>query len=409
MAQERTVVNTPLESIFHWDYSVKFPQMDKLYENAKRDQWNVSTTINWDRPIEKEVLDMTMMPMFQTELYRSLSEENKYQLGRKFAAWRLSQFLHGEQGALMVCGQLVDAVPDLDAKMNAAAQVFDEARHVEGFRKYITKLDRIYPIDPTLERLLRAILEHDRWEPKYVGMQIVAEGLAIAAFRFMQRETKDELLKELLEYIMKDEARHIGFGMLALRDAVTKLKGKDKKDLEDFAFTACDMMVTKVVDGKPKDGFLSGDGSIRGSWHLDQGHRGRAASQSGVGGGGERHGKAVQLVPVRRYDHSMPAANRSDQRSHRVVVSAARRDADGVGRVARNCQQTVNDEGPVILDRPFFSEPAEMLMRYLRNFASAGAGELVVGLAEFLVNSAGRLEAEALVQRRGVGIGAKAG
>jgi hypothetical protein len=258
MANDHTVVNTDLESVFHWDYSVKFPQMDRLYENAKRDQWNVSTTINWDRPIEKEVLDMTMMPMFQTELYRSLSEENKYQLGRKFAAWRLSQFLHGEQGALMVCGQLVDAVPDLDAKMNAAAQVFDEARHVEAFRKYITKLDRIYPIDPTLERLLTAIMEHDRWEPKYVGMQVVAEGLAIAAFRFMQRETKDELLKELLEYIMKDEARHVGFGMLALRDAVTKLKGGDKKELEDFAFAACDMMVTKVVDGVPKDGFLSG-------------------------------------------------------------------------------------------------------------------------------------------------------
>ncbi|MDB5107988.1 MAG: hypothetical protein JWM69_929 [Candidatus Binatus sp.] len=258
MNHERTELKTPLESVFHWDYSVKFPQMDRLYENAKRDQWNVSTTINWDRPIEKDVLDMTMMPMFQTELYRSLSEENKFQLGRKFAAWRLSQFLHGEQGALMVCGQLVNTVPDLDAKMNAAAQVFDEARHVEGFRKYITKLDRIYPIDPTLEKLLRAIMEHERWESKYVGMQIITEGLAIAAFRFMQRETKDDLLKELLEYIMKDESRHVGFGMLALRDAVAKLKGKDKKDLEEFAFTACDLMVTKVVDGKPKDGFLSG-------------------------------------------------------------------------------------------------------------------------------------------------------
>jgi hypothetical protein len=258
MASERTEVHTPLDSVFHWDYDVKSPQLDRLYENAKRDQWNVSTTINWDRPIEREVLDMTMMPMFQTELYRSLSDDRKLALNRKFAAWRLSQFLHGEQGALMVCGQLVDAVPDLDAKMNAAAQVFDEARHVEGFRKYITKLDKIYPIDPTLERLLRAIMEHERWEPKYVGMQIVAEGLAIAAFRFMQRETKDDLLKELLEYIMKDESRHVGFGMLALREAVRKLSGKDKKDLEEFAFTACDMMVTKVENGVPRDGFLSG-------------------------------------------------------------------------------------------------------------------------------------------------------
>jgi rubrerythrin len=258
MANERTAVHSPLDSVFDWNYDVRFPQLDRLYENAKRDQWNVTTTINWDRPIEREVLDMTQMPMFQTELYRSLSSGQKDALMRKFAAWRLSQFLHGEQGALMVCGQLVDAVPDLDAKMCAAAQVMDEARHVEGFRKYITKLDKIYPIDPTLDRLLRAIIENERWEPKYVGMQIVAEGLAIAAFRFMHNETKDPLLKELLEYIMKDESRHVGFGMLALRDAVRKLNGKEKKDLEEFTFTASDMMVTKVENGVPRDGFLSG-------------------------------------------------------------------------------------------------------------------------------------------------------
>src|SRR5579863_3680398 len=186
MDSERTSLHSEIDNVFHWNYDVKLPQLDRLYENAKRDQWNVSTTLNWDRPISGEVLDMSMMPMFQTELYRSLSAETKTQLGRKFAAWRLSQFLHGEQGALMVCGQLVDAVPDLDAKMCAAAQVFDEARHVEAFRKYITKLDHIYPIDPTLDALLKGIIEHDEWEPKYVGMQIVAEGLAIAAFRFMQ-------------------------------------------------------------------------------------------------------------------------------------------------------------------------------------------------------------------------------
>src|SRR5215467_8187473 len=147
MFTERTEVQTPLSNVFHWNYDVVFPQMDRLYENAKRDQWNVSTTINWDRPIEKEVIDMSMMPMFQTELYRSLSQDRKEQLMRKFAAWRLSQFLHGEQGALMVCGQLVDRATtqltsraiqrsdafewlhDLDAKMCAAAQVMDEARH----------------------------------------------------------------------------------------------------------------------------------------------------------------------------------------------------------------------------------------------------------------------------------------
>ncbi|MGH7948329.1 MAG: ferritin-like domain-containing protein [Candidatus Binataceae bacterium] len=258
MTDERTQVTTKLDSVFHWNYDVNLIQMDRLYENAKRDQWNVSTTIDWNREIDREVIDMSMMPMFQTEIYRSLSAEKKEQLARKFAAWRLSQFLHGEQGALLVCGQLVDAVPDLDAKMCAAAQVMDEARHVEAFRKYIMKLDHIYPIDPTLDRLLRAVMESERWEPKYVGMQVVAEGLAIAAFRFMHNESKDPLLKDLLEYILKDESRHVGFGMLALRDAVAKLNGKEKRELEEFAFSACDMMVTKVENGVPRDGFLSG-------------------------------------------------------------------------------------------------------------------------------------------------------
>ncbi|MBF6567847.1 MAG: ferritin-like domain-containing protein [Candidatus Binataceae bacterium] len=250
-------IKTPLESVFDFDYSVRFPQLDRLYENAKRDQWNVSTAVNWDRPISGPPLNMNLMPICQTQVYRSLSQARQDLLGRKFAAWRLSQFLHGEQGALMVAAQLVDAAPDLDAKMCAAAQVMDEARHVEAFRKYITKLDRIYPIDPTLDRLLRAVMAHERWEPKYTGMQIITEGLAIAAFRFMHAQTGDELLKELLEYIMKDEARHVGFGMLALRDAVRKLSPTERKALEDFAFAACDMTITKVTDGVPRDGFLS--------------------------------------------------------------------------------------------------------------------------------------------------------
>jgi rubrerythrin len=257
MAQAPITVFAPAESVFDFDYEVRFPQLDRLYENAKRDQWNVATTIDWDRPISGPPLNMSLMPFCQTELYRSLGAERQDLLSRKFAAWRLSQFLHGEQGALMVAAQLVDAVPDLDAKMCAAAQVIDEARHVEAFRKYITKLDRIYPIDPTLERLLRAVMEHERWEPKYTGMQIITEGLAIAAFRFMHAQTGDELLKELLEYIMKDESRHVGFGMLALRDAVRKLSGAARNSLEEFAFAACDMTITKVENGVPRDGFLS--------------------------------------------------------------------------------------------------------------------------------------------------------
>ncbi len=133
--------------------------------------------------------------------------------------WTLSQFMHGEQGALLCTAKIVETVPWIDAKYYASTQVMDEARHVEVFAKYLdTKLSGHYPVNAHLGMLLDDIVEDSRWDMTYLGMQIMVEGLALAAFGFMHQLTTEPLLKQLLRYVMSDEARHVAFGVLTLKE-----------------------------------------------------------------------------------------------------------------------------------------------------------------------------------------------
>jgi hypothetical protein len=153
--------------------------------------------------------------------------------------WMLSQFMHGEQGALICTAKIVETVPWIDAKYYAATQVMDEARHVEVFAKYLdTKLSGHYPINAHLKLLLDDIVEDSRWDMTYLGMQIMVEGLALAAFGFMHQLTTEPLLKKLLRYVMSDEARHVAFGVLSLKEYYEGLTNSEIRERQEFAFEA---------------------------------------------------------------------------------------------------------------------------------------------------------------------------
>ena len=153
--------------------------------------------------------------------------------------WRLSQFMHGEQGALLCTAKIVETVPWIDAKYYASTQVMDEARHVEVFSKYLdTKLTGHYPINAHLKMLLDDIIADSRWDMTYLGMQIMVEGLALAAFGFMHMLTEDPLLKKLLRYVMSDEARHVAFGVLSLKEYYADLSHAELRERQEFAFEA---------------------------------------------------------------------------------------------------------------------------------------------------------------------------
>jgi hypothetical protein len=236
---------TEVKTLWKFDYDSNIKALRDLYEVAKKQQWNAATDIHWDYEIDKDgdILDPNEDPLRDFDFIKALPEEKRRLLNVRRAAWTLSQFLHGEQGALLCCGQLVEAVPDIDGKLYAATQVVDEARHVEVFHRYIQRLDQVYPIDPTLQAVINAILEADLWQMKCVGMQVIVEGLAMGSFKNMKRGTRDPLLKEIVELTAQDEARHVSYGLIYMRDELPKMEEKERDRVEDFAIMAIEAMV----------------------------------------------------------------------------------------------------------------------------------------------------------------------
>src|SRR2546425_4880104 len=229
-AEKRELIHTVQDNAaacFTWDYERSRDQLVKLYEKAKTSMWNASTDIDWDIDVDpwkiardpNNPLNTTMALERAGTPFEKLTEDEWYDLGAAQQAWVLSQFMHGEQGALICTAKIVEQVPWIDAKYYAATQVMDEARHVEVFAKYLdTKLSGHYPINAHLRLLLDDIVADSRWDMTYLGMQIMVEGLALAAFGFIHALTTEPLLKQLLRYVMADEARHVAFGVLSLQE-----------------------------------------------------------------------------------------------------------------------------------------------------------------------------------------------
>jgi hypothetical protein len=245
-------VSDNADAIFTWDYEKGArPALNKLYEKAKTSQWNGETDLDWSIEVDPTKVLSAMQagsaaagPLAAVALlpgspFANFGDKEWEQLGVESLNWRLSQFMHGEQGALLCTAKIVETVPWIDAKYYAATQVVDEARHVEVFAKYLdTKLTGYYPINAHLKMLLDDIIEDSRWDMTYLGMQIMVEGLALAAFGFMHMMTEEPLLKQLLRYVMSDEARHVAFGVLSLKEYYAELTDAELRERQEFAFEA---------------------------------------------------------------------------------------------------------------------------------------------------------------------------
>ena len=246
-------LSTAMEIIYQWSYEPEVDELRNLYTKATESQWIAERDLDWSRPIDLVKFSTTPLgagiPIERTSYWRSLPQEKIVELTRRTASFRLSQFLHGEQGALMVASQLVNAVPHTDAKFYAATQTMDEARHVDVFARYIEKLDEIRPIAPSLKGILDATLETGDWMKKLVGMQIVVEGLALYAFREMRNMTEEPLLKDLLTYVARDESRHHAYGVQYIERCVPCLSDAARMELEDFALEAARTLIDRNAQG----------------------------------------------------------------------------------------------------------------------------------------------------------------
>jgi hypothetical protein len=239
------------DAIFTWDYEKGArPALSKLYEKAKGAQWNGETDLDWSIDVDPRRVLVGLdganaaspfpgITEIKNSPFANFGDKEWDELAVESLNWRLSQFMHGEQGALICTAKIVETVPWIDAKYYASTQVMDEARHVEVFAKYLdSKLTGFYPINAHLKLLLDDIIADSRWDMTYLGMQIMVEGLALAAFGFMHAITGDPLLKQLLRYVMADEARHVAFGVLSLKEYYAGLSDLELRDRQEFAFEA---------------------------------------------------------------------------------------------------------------------------------------------------------------------------
>ena len=240
------IFNTPLTGCYNWDYKVQDNRIKKLYELGKELEWNVEKDVDWSIPYPEfsdEGFKFMDDQWKNHKDYAKLSYEDRCQFIKDSQDWTISQLMHGEQGALLVASQLTSCAPTFNAKLYAASQTFDEARHVEAFNKYLqTRIGRIMPIGKNLKALLDKILTDPRWDFKFIGMQIIIEGLALAIFNTIRDTTQDPVFKRLLGLVIRDEARHVTFGVNYLTSFVTTLTEEERIEREDFCLEACTVM-----------------------------------------------------------------------------------------------------------------------------------------------------------------------
>jgi hypothetical protein len=224
--------------VYDFEYSRKRAELGVLYEKSKELNWNARTDLPWDTNVdpEGEILPDTFNPLFGTAVWAKLDPKTEIpKVRRHMASYMLSNFLHGEQGALLATSQILTQAPTADSKLYAAAQVFDEARHVEAYDRYLrSKIELVYPPNVHLKQLLDTVLTDSRWDFKFLGMQILIEGVALGAFGVIHTTANEPLIREITQRIMQDEARHVAYGVMSLKGFYADMTEGELRDREDF-------------------------------------------------------------------------------------------------------------------------------------------------------------------------------
>ncbi|WP_374348672.1 ferritin-like domain-containing protein [Phenylobacterium sp.] len=257
------IYKNPMSIAWTFDYLMSKDKVEDLYKRAKQNQWDSDDLLPWDTQVDpsKPLINDRSDPYHRMPFFKKLSKSQQETFTAHSTAQLLSQFLHGEQGALMTAACVTHSVPDATAKLYAATQTMDEARHVEVYAKYCDKIAIVYPMSLRMKALIDATLKSDRYEKVMIGMNMIVEGLALGAFNNMYRTTQCELLKKLTFNVMRDESRHVSFGHAYLGPVIEKLPEDEVEDLAEFAFQAVNILAqgqnASATGASVDPGFLS--------------------------------------------------------------------------------------------------------------------------------------------------------
>ena len=248
---ENQIVDSLETAYYNWDYSIANPRIRQLYHRGVTSQWDAQQ-LAWDTDVDLEREVFAVDPAWaQADWYTRMDKKARRRFTVEYNTNLISNFAHGEHGALVAASQLVTAVPDMDAKLYAASQAFDEARHVEVLSRYLyEKLDNFYPCTQNLFNLMQAITVESRWDFKFLGMQLIVEGLAVSAFTSVLSRCHEPLFKSLAQLVLRDEARHVAFGVLSLADYYKEMDQKQRRERQEFVYEACVLMRGRLISGE---------------------------------------------------------------------------------------------------------------------------------------------------------------
>lgn len=220
-----------------FEYDERLPSLRRLIRLANRAQWNAED-IDWSRALSQRggeyVRVLEWHGIWRMDYVQSLTPKKAEQLARQMVAMEFSQILHGEQAALMLAGQLTGCVEDLDARIFAATQARDEARHVEAVRDLVKRIGPIYPIGPVLQSNLEQLLACDLWPKQVLGLQLFLEARALLSFRQHLLFVRDPVFRDVVTRIERDEAHHVAFGVQYLKNGVDELSEQQRAELVEY-------------------------------------------------------------------------------------------------------------------------------------------------------------------------------
>jgi len=230
---EKTLFKSNIEGYIPWHYEIASGSICRLYELAKSRAWNASTDIPKENFCRETHFPCSRQsnPLSEFPAYEALSNTEQRQLSWWQHGLEISEILHGEQGALLLASQLLTGLPGHEEKLFLSSQVADEARHVEFFSRYLSEtVGAIYPPSKELRNLLTSTLEDTRWEMKLIICQVLIESLAMARFQELRRNVRAPLLQFGIDYILRDEARHVRFGTEYLQQQAASLDPESREE-----------------------------------------------------------------------------------------------------------------------------------------------------------------------------------
>jgi hypothetical protein len=245
------IYKTTSDIAWRFDYEQNEQKVEDLYNRAKQNQWDAMEILDWDHEVDpsKPLIGGQDSVYSKLSFFEKLSKSQQEKFMAHSTAQLLSQFLHGEQGALMTAAMVTHSVPDAGAKLYAATQTMDEARHVEVYAKYCKKIAMTYPMSPWLKGLIDITLQSDKYQKIMIGMNMIVEGLALGAFNNMYRTTSCPLLKDITFNVMRDESRHVSFGHAFLGPVFKTMHEDEIEECAEFAFTAVNHLLTATAGG----------------------------------------------------------------------------------------------------------------------------------------------------------------